>query len=100
MADWGGTVRRGNYAVEGCVLDYESELARYEGAVLAVNMQDDELVPEVTLDLLLDRFKSTNPKRVFLDEADFDGHKARHFSTLKNPKPTARVIADGMLGSA
>lgn len=93
MRDWARSVRRGHYADYGASSGLVSAMSRVDCPALGVHFQHDPLVPEPTLQALLDKL-GPGPRRIErFDDARL-GARADHFRWMREPAAVARAIAD------
>lgn len=94
MRDWAGTVRRGHYdGLRGLPADLGSRLAKVRAPMLGLRYARDWLVPQASLDALLEMTASTSIERHTFDDAGA-GTRADHFAWMREPAPTADRVSD------
>lgn len=93
MRDWSRTVRRGRYADYGAGTDLESAMARLSCPALGVHFEHDTLVPEPTLQHLLEKL-GPGPRRIERFDAGRLGTQADHFRWMREPAAVAGAVAD------
>ncbi len=92
IRDWTRTGRDGHYRVPGLRRDYEQALHACRLPVLAVRLRDDWYVPQASLEHLLAKLPHAAIRRVELDRAALDGHKADHFGWMRQPQRVAAEV--------
>lgn len=96
IGDWCRTGLTGRYDLDSLSFDAESALRQLQIPLLAVNMADDAWVPEESLEALVGKMPGCAPSRAMLREADLGGRRADHFTWMRRPEATARVVHDWM----
>lgn len=94
MRDWAGTVRRGHYGgLRGLPEDLQARLAGVDAPILGLRYARDWLVPQASLDALLDATSSRAIERHTFDDAA-TGTRADHFAWMREPAATSALVAD------
>lgn len=94
IADWSRSGRTGRYSANGMTVDFERQLAALELPLLALRLRDDWLVPQSSLDWLLDKMpRSFRRMRIFSTE-QMAGQSADHFTWMKTPDVLVAQLAD------
>jgi predicted alpha/beta hydrolase len=94
IADWSRSGRTGRYAADGMDVDFEKQLAALELPLLALRLRDDWLVPESSLDWLLDKMPKTSRQTAIVAPQQLAGQRADHFTWMKVPDVLAAQLAD------
>jgi predicted alpha/beta hydrolase len=95
MRDWAATVRTGRYDGYGHRSPMDEALTALHQPVLAVRMEHDWLVPEASLQGLLDKLGEGERRIERFDDARL-GARADHFRWMRQPQALAASIADWM----
>lgn len=94
IADWSRSGRTGRYAADGMKVDFERQLAALELPVLALRLRDDWLVPQSSLDWLLDKMPKASQQTGIVTPEQLAGQGADHFTWMKVPDALAARLAD------
>lgn len=90
MADWLELASSNRYQANGFSEDLDCGVARYEGPVLCVRMQDDDYAPREAVHAVTDKFIRAEVTQALLNEKDI-GDRADHYRWAR--KPDAMVAA-------
>jgi predicted alpha/beta hydrolase len=94
IADWSYSGLTGRYRAKGMDVDIERRLAELDVPLLALRLRDDWLVPQASLDWLLDKMPKA-PRRVDIVLPDcLAGQPADHFTWMKEPDALATQLAE------
>lgn len=97
MRDWAATVRSGRYLAYGGDEPLDEALARLWLPSLALRFSDDWLVPEASLQALLDKLGDGARTVETFDDARL-GARADHFRWMRQPAAVAARIAGWLRG--
>lgn len=93
IADWSHSGLTGRYRAKDMAVDFERRLAELDVPLLALRLRDDWLVPQASLDWLLDKMPKA-PRRVDVVAPEhLAGQRADHFTWMKLPDPLAAQLA-------
>lgn len=93
IADWSRSGRTGRYAADGMHVDFERQLAALELPLLALRLRDDWLVPESSLDWLLEKMPKASRQTGIVTPRQLAGQRADHFTWMKVPDVLAAQLA-------
>jgi predicted alpha/beta hydrolase len=99
IADWSQSGLTGNYRAAGMDADFERRLAELDLPVLALRLRDDWLVPQASLEWLLDKMPGA-PRRVEVISPERLSARADHFTWMKLPDPLAAQLAMWISGAS
>jgi predicted alpha/beta hydrolase len=94
IADWAYSGLTGRYRAKGMDVDIERQLAELDVPLLALRLRDDWLVPQASLEWLLNKMPKA-PRRVDVVPPErLASQRADHFSWMKRPDPLAAQLAE------
>jgi len=94
IADWSHSGLTGRYRAKGMDVDLDHQLAELDVPLLALRLRDDWLVPQASLDWLLDKMPKA-PRRVDIVSPErLAGQRADHFAWMKGPNPLVAQLAE------
>jgi predicted alpha/beta hydrolase len=98
IADWSHSGLTGRYRAKGMDVDLERQLAELDVPVLALRLRDDWLVPQASLDWLLDKMPKASRRVDIVAPERLAGQRADHFTWMKGPDPLAAQLAQWING--
>jgi predicted alpha/beta hydrolase len=94
IADWSHSGLTGRYRAMHMAVDFEHQLAELDVPLLALRLRDDWLVPQASLNWLLDKMPKA-PRRVeVISPESLAGQRADHFTWMTLPDPLAATLAE------
>lgn len=94
IADWSHSGLTGRYRAKGMDVDLDHQLAELDVPLLALRLRDDWLVPQASLDWLLDKMPKA-PRRVDIVSPErLAGQRADHFTWMKGPDPLVAQLTE------
>lgn len=96
IADWSYSGLTGRYRANGMDVDLERQLADVDVPVLALRLRDDWLVPQASLDWLLDKMPKARRRVDVVASERLAGQRADHFTWMKAPDPLAVQLAQSI----
>lgn len=96
MRDWAANARTGQYLLRRSQVDYEAALAKYEGKVLAIAIEGDELARGAAIDFMLDKVPRAQSRRV---DVELSARKPRaHFRWVREPNAVVSAMLSELEG--
>ncbi len=92
MRDWARTGLSGRYAGDGIAQDLEAALAQVRTRVQSVRLRDDWLVPQGSLDFLIQKLPNSPATQRIIDRDALGAH-ADHFGWMQRPQAIADALA-------
>jgi predicted alpha/beta hydrolase len=99
IADWSRSGRTGRYSAKGMTADFEQLLAAFKMPVFALRLRDDWLVPQASLDWLLDKMPKALRRMDVMTSERLAGQAADHFSWMKFPDALVAQLMEWVHGS-
>lgn len=94
IADWSYSGLTGRYRAKGMDVDIERRLGELDMPLLALRLRDDWLVPQASLDWLLDKMPKASRRVDIVSPERLAGQHADHFTWMKAPDPLAAELAE------
>ena len=94
IADWSRSGLTGRYSAKGVNVDVERQLTELDIPLLALRLRDDWLVPQASLDWLLNKMPKASRRVDIVSSEWLAGQRADHFTWMKLPNPLAAQLAE------
>jgi predicted alpha/beta hydrolase len=92
IADWSYSGLTGRYRAKGMDVDIDRQLAELDVPLLALRLRDDWLVPQASLDWLLNKMPRSTRRVDVVTPERLDAQPADHFTWMKGPDPLAAQL--------
>ena len=96
-SDWARSGRSGKYSAAGMPQNLDEMLGALCLPLFALRLRDDWLVPQASLDWLLDKMPRSPRQVGVVSPEDLNGQRADHFRWMKTPTPIAERMARWIL---
>lgn len=93
IRDWLNLVNDNRFKIKGLPHDIESIVEGYEGRLLCLSFEDDDLAPLRASELMIAKMPKVRADYRLLSDSDING-KATHFGWARTPQVVAKIIKD------